>query len=146
MLKHPAWVAKPRCIGGHHLKTRDPQQLRNVTYDALVTCVHQERREAPACGTRQYVSLNTFGGSAAVRGTGERWWLVVEVTDTHVRATRERPMIFLGRMTLLACVPPGEANQCNVRHSRLSDPLKASQTQLSTGLPGRLKSSRTRFQ
>ena len=42
-----------------------------------------------------------------MRGTGERWWLAVEVTDAHVRAMRERPMIFLERMSLLACVLPG---------------------------------------
>jgi hypothetical protein len=33
--------------------------------------------------------------------------MVVEVTDDHVRRMREHPMIFLERMSLLACVLPG---------------------------------------
>lgn len=101
------WDEKPRCVHGHRLKTRDPQQLRDVRLDALLTCIHRGDRNAAPCDTRQYVALNTFGGSANVKGTGERFWLVVEVTDEHVRHMRAQPMIFLERMSLLSCVLPG---------------------------------------
>lgn len=103
------WDEKPRCIHGHRLKTKDPQQLRDVRHDTVVTCTHRESRDAEPCNTRQYVALATFGGSATMKGSGERFWFVVEVTDEHVKRMREQPMIFLERMSLLDCVLPGVA-------------------------------------
>ena len=101
------WDEKPRCVHGHRLKVKDPQQLRNLRLDGLFTCTHRGESAAAPCNTRQYVALSTFGGSAAVRGQGERFWINVEVTDEHVRHMRARPMIFLETMALLDCVLPG---------------------------------------
>jgi len=104
------WDQKPRCPAvsagtGSRPATRSSCATSPPTPWSLACTRTGATR--PSAGSDSTVSLNTFGGSAAVRGTGERWWLAVEVTDAHVRAMRERPMIFLERMSLLACVLPG---------------------------------------
>jgi hypothetical protein len=100
------WDEKPRCVHGHRLKTRDPEQLRNLRQDDVVKCIHRGARDAAPCDTRQHVSLGTFGGSATMKGSGERFWFVVQVLDQHLRRIREEPMIFLERMVMLSCALP----------------------------------------
>ena len=54
-----------------------------------------------------YYAKLTFGGSARIRGTGERVWLAVQVTSEHVRRVHTEPMIFLETLQLLSVVAPG---------------------------------------
>lgn len=96
------WDEKPRCIHPHRLRTREP-----VLTEAITTCQHRKDRGAEPCGAQLYVALLTFGGSAAVRGAGERAWLVVEITSDHVQRMRREPMIFLERMAILGVALPG---------------------------------------
>lgn len=94
--------AKPRCVGGHRLHLMDP-----VIGETVGTCTHRASRSDPICGARVYVAQLTVGGSAAVRGSGERVWLVVEVTRDQVEAMKRRPMLMLERMVLLGAALAG---------------------------------------
>lgn len=98
------WDEKPRCIAPHRLI---PKQREPILTEAITTCVHRDGRAAPACDVRLYVAQLAFGGSAVVRGRGERCWLVVEITPEHVERMRREPMIFLERMIILRVALPG---------------------------------------
>jgi hypothetical protein len=97
-----SWDAKPRCIHGHRI----PDDEAPIT-EGIITCRHRGGRREPECGVRIYLVLLTFGGSAAVQGTGERAYLVVEVTRSLVLQMKQRPMLTLERLSVLACVLPG---------------------------------------
>lgn len=93
---------KPRCVRGHRLHLGDA-----IIGETIGTCIHRASRAAPICGAHVYVAQLTVGGSAAVRGTGERVWLVVEVTRDQVEAMKRRPMLMLERMVLLGTALAG---------------------------------------
>lgn len=95
------WDEKPRCPFDHRLMTKAP-----ILDDGIVTCTHRHY-PAPECGAKLYVACFTFGGSAAVRGSGERAWLVVEVTREHIERMIREPMIFLERAIVLGLTVPG---------------------------------------
>lgn len=100
-----SWDRVPRCVGhaleadGHALRTRQPLPLT----DGIVRCVHQASRGEPPCNRVQYVALMRLGAGEHE----ERVWWSVEITDAHLKRMRDEPMIFLQRMTLLACALPG---------------------------------------
>lgn len=96
------WDEKPRCVGAHRLRTREP-----VLTEAITTCQHRDGRGLEPCGLQLYVAQMTFGGSAEIRGAGERAWLVVEITREHVERMKREPMIFLERMIILGVALPG---------------------------------------
>lgn len=99
------WDEKPRCVNvikPHRLKLREP-----VITEAIGACQHRIDRHSEPCGTTLYVAQMTFGGSAIVRGTGERAWLVVEITREHIERMKREPMIFLERMIILGVALPG---------------------------------------
>jgi hypothetical protein len=98
------WDEKPRCVEPHRLITK---QREPILTEAITTCQYRAHTESTPCGVRLYVAQLTFGGSAAVRGTGERAWLVVELTPEHVERMRREPMIFLERMVILGVALPG---------------------------------------
>ena len=47
------------------------------------------------------VALFTFGGSAAIRGTGERVWVVVHVSPADVRHFTRTPMLVIEKLAYL---------------------------------------------
>jgi hypothetical protein len=101
------WEEAPRCVnvfGGepHRLATN-----RDLLADTIVHCGHRPAIGHGTCGARLYVALLSFGGSARIRGKGERLWLVVEVTPEHVQRMTTEPMILLERLHLLGCALPG---------------------------------------
>jgi hypothetical protein len=98
------WDEKPRCIHDHLLV---PKQKEPILTEAITTCVHRPTRDSAPCGVRLYAALLSFGGSAAVRGKGERAWIIVEITPDHVERMRREPMIFLERMVILGVALPG---------------------------------------
>lgn len=99
------WDEKPRCVTGHRLV---PKRQRDLPItEGIVTCIHRESREAQPCDVQQWAQLLTAGGSARVQGSGERAWLVVEITREHIDRMRREPMIFLERMVVLGVALPG---------------------------------------
>lgn len=100
------WDEKPRCVNPDP-KPHRPRLREPVITEGIGTCHHRADRGAPECGTRLYIAQLTFGGSAVVRGAGERAWLVVEITDDHIRRMKSEPMIFLERMVILGVALPG---------------------------------------
>lgn len=103
------WEEAPRCVnvfGGepHRLATK-----RDVLDNTIAHCGHRPAIGHGTCGARLYVALLTFGGSAKIRGRGERAWLVVEVTPEQVQRMTTEPMIFLEKLALLGGVLPGVA-------------------------------------
>lgn len=89
------WGGRAQCVAGHRLVLRDV-----LLTDTIVTCQHRTTDRQGPCGIRQYV---------------KRWldadqleaWLVVEVTDDHVRMMRDQPMRFMQKLSILDCVLPG---------------------------------------
>jgi hypothetical protein len=90
---------KPLCPYGHQLPT-----AHRPSYDGTITCRHREP-EGSECGTLCWVALLTFGGSAAVRGTGERVWIVVHVSPADVRHFTRTPMLFIEKLAYLGHTP-----------------------------------------
>lgn len=86
------WGGKLRCPDGHDMKPREP-----VLTEAVATCRHKDRQDAPPCGLRVYA-----------RRVGEGALFVVEITDALVRAIHhEDGRIFLETLSILRCVLPG---------------------------------------
>lgn len=98
------WDGKPRCVNGHKLR---PRQGKPILTEAITTCVHRDQRGGVECGALIYAGMFTVGGSARVRGSGERCWIVVEITRDHVERMAREPMIFLERMVILGVALPG---------------------------------------
>jgi hypothetical protein len=95
------WDEKPRCVTGHRFHTKDPKRVRQVRIDLLEPCHHRPYKEGPLCGVLQLATL------CSIPGTGERFWISVELTDAHRERLLKEPMIFLQRMALLGCALPG---------------------------------------
>lgn len=93
---------KPRCIEGHRLVSQ-----QRVTTDGILRCAHTDRLTGLKCDKLIWVALMTFGGSAKVRGTGERIWLVVELSPADASHFTREPMILLERLAHLGHTMPG---------------------------------------
>lgn len=93
------WEDKPRCIEGHRLTLRSGLA---VTTDVIVRCHHRAgRQDAQACNLRLYVARIPWEPQHTA-------WLVVEVSDDHVRRMRDAgAQTFLHRLQLLDVVLPG---------------------------------------
>jgi hypothetical protein len=101
------WEEAPRCVntfGGepHRLATK-----RDVLDDMIAHCGHRPALGHGACGARLFVALLSFGGSARIRGRGERVWLVVEVTSEQVQRMTTEPMLLVEKLAMLGCALPG---------------------------------------
>lgn len=100
------WEEKPRCVnvfdGQPHRLTKRP-----LLNDSILRCQHRPGPKHGECDALLYVALLHFGGSAQVRGHGQRVWFVVEVADEHVQQMRTHPMIFLEKLVLAGCTLPG---------------------------------------
>jgi hypothetical protein len=83
---------RPLCPYGHALDRANRPSL-----DGTLTCRY--------CHTLCWVALMTFGGSAAIRGTGERVWIVVHVDDRDVRHFTRTPMLFVEKLAYLGHTP-----------------------------------------
>jgi hypothetical protein len=102
------WDEKPQCIEpGHELRFKGGPVLT----DTIGTCTHRPSANQAECGAQVYAALLTFGGSAAIRGSGERIWLVVEVTSHQKHKMKTEPMLFLEKMSLLRCALHGVREQ-----------------------------------
>lgn len=93
---------KPRCTCGHRLAT----QHRPST-DGSLTCTWRAHRNAAPCGRLLWVAVFCVGGSALRRGTGERIWLVVEVTRDELRDLQDTPRTVLEKLAYLGVAAPG---------------------------------------
>jgi hypothetical protein len=93
---------KPRCPYGHRLKPAHRTQ-----YDGTLTCDHRDPLSRQLCGTLCWIAVVSFGGSAQVKGSGERVWIVVEVTPAIVRHFSRTPMTLLERLAYLGHTMPG---------------------------------------
>lgn len=93
---------KPRCPYGHRLKPAHRPSL-----DGTLTCDHQAPGSGQRCNALCYVVLVCAGGSATVRGTGERIWLVIEVTPAEVRHFAKTPMLVVEKLAYLGVAAPG---------------------------------------
>lgn len=93
---------KPRCPYGHRLKVAHRQSL-----DGTLTCTHRDPTTRQVCNTLCWVALLSGGGSARVRGTGERLWIVAEVTPQIVRHFAAHPMLIVERLEYLGHTMPG---------------------------------------
>lgn len=96
---------KPRCPHGHRLTGQT-----RVTTDGIIRCGHRDPRSKLRCDTLIWVALVTFGGSAKVRGTGERVWLVVDVSSLSyddITQFTTSPMTLLERLAYLGHTMPG---------------------------------------
>lgn len=102
------WDERPMCVNvigdrPHRLMTRD----QVVISDTIATCVHRPARGTDRCNVQLYIVQMTFGGSARVQGSGERAWLVVEITRQHIERMRREPMLILERLHLIGVALPG---------------------------------------
>lgn len=97
---------KPLCPYGHRLPTADRPSL-----DGTLWCHHRDPISQQVCDTLCWVALLTFGGSAAVRGTGERVWIVVHVSPADVRHFTRTPMLFIEKLAYL-----GHTDAAVLRH------------------------------
>ena len=93
---------KPRCPYGHRLHQPD-----RPTTDGTITCKHKDPRTERPCNTQCWIAVVSYGGSARIRGTGERLWIVCEVTPAIVRHFSRTPMTLLERLQYLGHTMPG---------------------------------------
>lgn len=93
---------KPRCPYGHRLK-----MAHRPSWDGTLTCDHRDPASRHVCNTLCWIAVVSFGGSALVRGTGERLWIVCEVTPAIVRHFSRTPMTLLERLAYLGHTMPG---------------------------------------
>lgn len=89
------WDEKPRCVNGHRIDEHDAPVTEGIT-----RCMHREQRGGPPCGLRLYLCRLPFA-------TGERAYLVVEITRSLILAMKGRPLLELERLSILRCVLPG---------------------------------------
>jgi hypothetical protein len=102
------WDEKPFCVNvlgdrPHRLLTRDNVVLN----DTVASCHFRPARGTSHCGATLYIAQMTFGGSARAQGSGERAWLVVEITREHIERMRRQPMLMLERLHLIGVALPG---------------------------------------
>jgi hypothetical protein len=93
---------KPRCPYGHRLK-----MAHRPSTDGTLTCEHRDPITRALCNTLCWIAVVSFGGSSRVKGTGERVWIVVEVTPAIVRHFAHTPMMLLERLAYLGHTMPG---------------------------------------
>ena len=93
---------KPRCPYGHRLK-----MAHRVSYDGTLTCEHRDPITRRVCNTLCWIAVVSYGGSAVIRGTGERVWIVCEVSPAIVRHVSRTPMTLLERLAYLGHTMPG---------------------------------------
>lgn len=93
---------KPRCPYGHRL-----YPAHRPSVDGTLTCGHRDPQTRRVCNTLCWIAVVSCGGSARVRGTGERLWIVVEVTPAIVRHFSRTPMTLLERLAYLGHTMPG---------------------------------------
>ena len=93
---------KPRCPYGHRLHPPHRPSL-----DGTLTCTYRDPNSRRVCNTLCWIAVVSFGGSAVVRGTGERLWIVVEVSPAIVRHFSRTPMTLLERLAYLGHTMPG---------------------------------------
>jgi hypothetical protein len=91
---------KPLCPYGHAL-----DRAHRPSLDGTLTCHWRDPLSGQECGTLCWVALLTFGGSAAIRGTGERVWVVVHVSPADVRHFTRTPMLFIEKLAYLGHTP-----------------------------------------
>lgn len=114
------WDEKPRCIGrageahGHRFKPRDPEALRTLTTEMVARCQHKAGAQQPICGALLYIAVLSFGGSAVIRGQGQRCMLIVELHEKMLDQIGQ-PMLFLERMALIEIALPGVLLDIGVR-------------------------------
>lgn len=84
---------KPRCIDGHRLRNQ-----QRLTSDGLFTCTYRAGARGPECGKLCWAALVSFGGSPKVRGSGERLWIVVELSPADASFFTRTPMTLLERL------------------------------------------------
>lgn len=89
------WDEKPRCVLGHRLDENDGPVTEGIT-----RCLHRETRGGPPCGLRLYLCRLSFA-------TGERAYLVVEISRSLILEMKRRPLLELERLSVLRCVLPG---------------------------------------
>lgn len=93
---------KPRCIEGHRLVAQ-----QRVTTDGILRCAHTDRLTGLKCDKLLWVALLTAGGSAKVRGSGERLWVVIEITPADASEFTRAPAFVLERILHLGYAAPG---------------------------------------
>ena len=93
---------KPRCPYGHRLHAPHRPSL-----DGTLTCTHRDPLTRVVCNALCWIAVVSYGGSARVRGTGERLWIVCEVTPAIVRHFSRTPMTLLERLAYLGHTMPG---------------------------------------
>lgn len=93
---------KPRCPYGHRLKV-----AHRPSADGTLTCDHKDPLSGRACNTVCFVAVVSSGGSPRVRGSGERMWIVVEITPATAREFSRTPMLVLERLHQLGHATPG---------------------------------------
>jgi hypothetical protein len=91
---------KPLCPYGHLLERSNRPSL-----DGTLWCHHRDEVSGQECNTQCWVALLTFGGSAAIRGTGERVWVVVHVSPADVRHFTRTPMLLIEKLAYLGHAP-----------------------------------------
>lgn len=91
---------KPMCPYGHYLDRANRPSL-----DGSLTCQHRDPISGQSCDTLCWVALICFGGSAAVRGTGERVWIVVHVSPADLRHFTRTPMLLIEKLAYLGHTP-----------------------------------------
>jgi hypothetical protein len=91
---------KPMCPYGHYL-----DRAYRPSLDGTLTCHARDPESGQECDTLCWVALLTFGGSALVRGTGERVWVVVHVSQADVRHFTRTPMLFIEKLAYLGHTP-----------------------------------------
>lgn len=95
---------RPMCLAGHQLHTGSGGLLIS---DTVTTCTWKPAEGQARCGTQLYVARLSFGGSAEYPEQGETVWLAIEVTPAFLAQVKRRPLTFLQKLSILACVLPG---------------------------------------
>jgi hypothetical protein len=94
---------RPRCVHGHEAKTN-----AKLTGDMVINCQHRPPRAgAPPCNATLYVALLHFGMKPVVKGEGDRFWIVIEITGEQAREILRRPMPLMEKLVYLNATLPG---------------------------------------
>ena len=109
------WAGKPRCVAGHRLKPRDPEQLRTLSTEMVTRCQHKHGAGHPICGALLYVAVVSFGPRLLPRC--ERCLIVVELREDMLDSIGD-PMLFIERMALIDVALPGVGLDIGVRGER----------------------------